>query len=140
VIDTFLVLLIGVGPKLALAPFVEITAALDPVAKRQVLRKMLGIAREQTPRRDADARIGLARGIGGQTVQTMRPVTVPDSENPGAGLAEIWQVTGPGAPGFAATCVSVPNGEVNVRSKLAGRNSPRWPSLRVTKAGFQVVP
>jgi multiple antibiotic resistance protein len=34
-------LLIGIGPKLALVPFVEITAPLDPVAKRQVLRKML---------------------------------------------------------------------------------------------------
>ena len=28
VIDTFLVLLIGVGPKLALVPFVEVTASL----------------------------------------------------------------------------------------------------------------
>jgi small neutral amino acid transporter SnatA (MarC family) len=40
-IDTFLLLLIGIGPKLALVPFVEITASLDPAAKRQVLRKML---------------------------------------------------------------------------------------------------
>jgi small neutral amino acid transporter SnatA (MarC family) len=40
-IDTFLVLLIGVGPKLALVPFLEITAALDPATKRQVQRKML---------------------------------------------------------------------------------------------------
>jgi small neutral amino acid transporter SnatA (MarC family) len=40
-IDTFLVLLIGVGPKLALVPFVEITASLDPATKRRVLRKML---------------------------------------------------------------------------------------------------
>jgi multiple antibiotic resistance protein len=40
-IDTFLLLLIGIGPKLALVPFVEITAALDPAAKRQVLRKMM---------------------------------------------------------------------------------------------------
>ncbi len=40
-IDTFLVLLIGIGPKLALVPFLEITAPLDPVAKRRVLRKML---------------------------------------------------------------------------------------------------
>ncbi len=43
-VDTFLVLLIGIGPKLALVPFVEITAALDPAAKRQVLRKMLTTA------------------------------------------------------------------------------------------------
>jgi small neutral amino acid transporter SnatA (MarC family) len=41
VIDTFLVLLIGIGPKLALVPFLEITAALDPGTKRRVQRKML---------------------------------------------------------------------------------------------------
>jgi small neutral amino acid transporter SnatA (MarC family) len=40
-IDTFLALLIGVGPKLALVPFLEITAPLDGAAKRRVLRKML---------------------------------------------------------------------------------------------------
>lgn len=40
-IDTFLVLLIGMGPKLALVPFLEITAPLDPATKRRVLRKML---------------------------------------------------------------------------------------------------
>jgi multiple antibiotic resistance protein len=43
-IDTFLVLLIGVGPKLALVPFLEITASLDDAAKRRVLRKMLTTA------------------------------------------------------------------------------------------------
>ncbi len=43
-IDTFLLLLIGIGPKIALVPFVEITASLDPAAKRQVLRKMLTTA------------------------------------------------------------------------------------------------
>ena len=40
-IDTFLVLLIGVGPKLALVPFLEITASLDTATKRRVQRKML---------------------------------------------------------------------------------------------------
>ena len=40
-IDTFLVLLIGIGPKLALVPFLEITASLDPATNRRVLRKML---------------------------------------------------------------------------------------------------
>jgi small neutral amino acid transporter SnatA (MarC family) len=40
-IDTFLLLLIGIGPKLALVPFLEATAALDAAAKRRVLRKML---------------------------------------------------------------------------------------------------
>jgi small neutral amino acid transporter SnatA (MarC family) len=41
VIDTFLVLLIGVGPKLALVPFVEITSSLDAATKRRVLRQMM---------------------------------------------------------------------------------------------------
>ncbi len=40
-IDTFLVLLIGVGPKLALVPFLEITASLDAGTKARVQRKML---------------------------------------------------------------------------------------------------
>jgi MarC family integral membrane protein len=40
-IDTFLVLLIGVGPRLALVPFLEITASLDAATKARVQRKML---------------------------------------------------------------------------------------------------
>jgi small neutral amino acid transporter SnatA (MarC family) len=40
-IDTFLLLLIGIGPKLALVPFLEITASLDAETKARVLRKML---------------------------------------------------------------------------------------------------
>jgi multiple antibiotic resistance protein len=43
-IDTFLVLLIGIGPKIALVPFVEITASLDPADKQRVLRKMMTTA------------------------------------------------------------------------------------------------
>ena len=43
-IDTFLVLLIGIGPKIALVPFLEVTAALDPATKRRVQRKMLTTA------------------------------------------------------------------------------------------------
>ena len=43
-IDTFLLLLIGIGPKLALVPFLEITASLDPTTKQRVLRKMLTTA------------------------------------------------------------------------------------------------
>jgi len=43
-IDTFLVLLIGIGPKLALVPFLEVTASLDPATKQRVLRKMLTTA------------------------------------------------------------------------------------------------
>jgi len=40
-IDTFLALLIGIGPKLALVPFLENTAPLNEADKRRVLRKML---------------------------------------------------------------------------------------------------
>ncbi len=44
VIDTFLVLLIGIGPKLALIPFLEMTASLDQATKRRVQRKMISTA------------------------------------------------------------------------------------------------
>jgi hypothetical protein len=33
VIDTFLLLLIGVGPKIALVPFLEVTSEMDPATK-----------------------------------------------------------------------------------------------------------
>jgi len=41
VIDTFLLLLIGIGPKIALVPFLEVTKAMPEATKRKVLRKML---------------------------------------------------------------------------------------------------
>jgi small neutral amino acid transporter SnatA (MarC family) len=44
VIDTFLLLLIGIGPKIALVPFVEITGALDASTKAFIVRKMLTTA------------------------------------------------------------------------------------------------
>jgi multiple antibiotic resistance protein len=44
VVDTFLVLLIGVGPKIALVPFLKITAPLEPDERRRVYRKMLATA------------------------------------------------------------------------------------------------
>ena len=44
VIDTFLLLLIGIGPKIALVPFVEITAPLDAPTKALIVRKMLTTA------------------------------------------------------------------------------------------------
>jgi small neutral amino acid transporter SnatA (MarC family) len=43
-IDTFLLLLIGVGPKLALVPFLEITAPLDSDTRNRVRNKMLRTA------------------------------------------------------------------------------------------------
>ena len=44
VIDTFLLLLIGVGPKIALVPFLETTGQMPEAIKRRVLRKMLTTA------------------------------------------------------------------------------------------------
>lgn len=43
-IDTFLLLLIGIGPKIALVPYLELTAALDGRTKARVVRKMLTTA------------------------------------------------------------------------------------------------
>jgi hypothetical protein len=39
VIDTFLLLLIGIGPKIALVPFVETTAAMDSATRARVSAK-----------------------------------------------------------------------------------------------------
>jgi len=44
VIDTFLLLLIGVGPKIALVPFLEVTAEMEAATKALVVRKMLTTA------------------------------------------------------------------------------------------------
>lgn len=41
ILDIFLLLLIGVGPKIALVPFVELTAGMEAATKARVLRKML---------------------------------------------------------------------------------------------------
>jgi small neutral amino acid transporter SnatA (MarC family) len=44
VIDMFLLLLIGIGPKIALVPFLEATREMPEATKRRVLRKMLTTA------------------------------------------------------------------------------------------------
>jgi small neutral amino acid transporter SnatA (MarC family) len=44
VIDTFLLLLIGIGPKIALVPFLETTRQMPQAIQRRVLRKMLTTA------------------------------------------------------------------------------------------------
>jgi small neutral amino acid transporter SnatA (MarC family) len=44
VIDIFLLLLIGIGPKIALVPFLELTGDMSEATKRRVLRKMLTTA------------------------------------------------------------------------------------------------
>ena len=41
VVDVFLLFLIGIGPKIALVPFLEITADMDSVTKGRVTQKML---------------------------------------------------------------------------------------------------
>ena len=43
-IDTFLLLLIGIGPKIALVPFLDMTAGMTESTKRRVRRKMLTTA------------------------------------------------------------------------------------------------
>jgi multiple antibiotic resistance protein len=43
-IDIFLLLLIGVGPKIALVPFLEVTAGMDAATKARVTRSMLTTA------------------------------------------------------------------------------------------------
>ena len=44
VIDVFLLLLIGIGPKIALVPFLELSAKMDEPTKERVIRKMLRTA------------------------------------------------------------------------------------------------
>jgi multiple antibiotic resistance protein len=44
VVDIFLLLLIGIGPKIALVPFLETTANMDSVTKGRVAQKMLKTA------------------------------------------------------------------------------------------------
>ena len=44
VVEMFLLLLIGVGPKIALVPFIEATAAMDEPTKRRVAHKMITTA------------------------------------------------------------------------------------------------
>lgn len=44
VADLFLLLLIGIGPKIALVPFLELTHGLDDVTRARVVRKMLTTA------------------------------------------------------------------------------------------------
>jgi small neutral amino acid transporter SnatA (MarC family) len=43
-LETFLVLLIGIGPKIALVPFLQVTASLDAATRRRVQWKMLTTA------------------------------------------------------------------------------------------------
>ncbi|HEY6318754.1 MAG TPA: MarC family protein [Acidimicrobiia bacterium] len=44
VVETFFLMLIGIGPKIALLPFLDTTAGLDPETTRRVSRKMITTA------------------------------------------------------------------------------------------------
>ena len=39
--DSFFLLLIGVGPKIALVPYVQITAGMDAKVKARIMQRML---------------------------------------------------------------------------------------------------
>ena len=87
-IDTFLLLLIGIGPKLALVPFVEITAPLDPAAKRQVLRKMLVTA----------SAVAVALIVLGELLRTLLHFTVASLSIAGGVILlvlAVWMVLSP---------------------------------------------
>jgi small neutral amino acid transporter SnatA (MarC family) len=89
-IDTFLVLLIGVGPKLALVPFLEITAALDGTAKQRVLRKMLTTA----------ATVAVALMVLGELLRALLHFTIGSLSIAGGVILlvlAVWMVLGPRA-------------------------------------------
>jgi small neutral amino acid transporter SnatA (MarC family) len=44
IVDVFLLLLIGIGPKIVLVPFLELSAKMDDQTKDRVVRKMLSTA------------------------------------------------------------------------------------------------
>ncbi len=87
-IDTFLVLLIGIGPKLALVPFLEITASLDPAARRRVLRKMLTTA----------AAVAVVLMVLGELLRTLLHFTIGSLSIAGGVILlvlAVWMVLGP---------------------------------------------
>jgi small neutral amino acid transporter SnatA (MarC family) len=89
-IDTFLVLLIGVGPKLALVPFLEITASLDAAAKRRVQRKMLTTA----------ATVAVALMVLGELLRTLLHFTIGSLSIAGGLILLVlaaWMVLSPPA-------------------------------------------
>jgi small neutral amino acid transporter SnatA (MarC family) len=89
-IDTFLVLLIGIGPKLALVPFLQITAALDRTAKQRVLRKMLTTA----------ATVAVVLMVLGELLRTLLHFTIGSLSIAGGVILlvlSVWMVLGPPA-------------------------------------------
>jgi small neutral amino acid transporter SnatA (MarC family) len=91
-IDTFLVLLIGIGPKLALVPFVEITASLDPATKRRVQRTMMVTA----------AAVALALIVLGELLRTLLHFTIASLSIAGGVILlvlAVWMVLGQSSSG-----------------------------------------
>ncbi len=87
-IDTFLVLLIGIGPKIALVPFVEMTASLGPAAKQQVLRKMLTTA----------ATVAVLLMVLGELLRVLLHFTIGSLSIAGGVIllvVAVWMVLGP---------------------------------------------
>jgi multiple antibiotic resistance protein len=95
-IDTFLLLLIGIGPKLALVPFLGITAPLDPADKRRVLRTMLVTA----------ATVAVALVVLGELLRTLLHFTIGSLSIAGGVILlvlAVWMVLGQGGGGHAIT-------------------------------------
>jgi small neutral amino acid transporter SnatA (MarC family) len=95
-IDTFLVLLIGIGPKLALVPFLGITASLGPADKRRVQRKMLVTA----------ATVALALVVLGELLRTLLHFTIGSLSIAGGVILlvlAVWMVLGQGGGGHSTT-------------------------------------
>ncbi len=95
-VDTFLLLLIGIGPKLALVPFLGITADLDPAAKRRVLRKMLVTA----------ATVALALIVLGELLRTLLHFSIGSLSIAGGVILlvlSVGMVLGQGGNGHATT-------------------------------------
>ena len=91
-IDTFLVLLIGIGPKIALVPFLEITASLDPANKQRVLRKMLTTA----------ATVAVLLMVLGELVRVLLHFTIGSLSIAGGLILlvlAVWMVLAPAASG-----------------------------------------
>ena len=92
VVDTFLVLLIGIGPKLALVPFLEITASLDEATKRRVRRKMLITA----------ATVAVALIVLGELLRSLLHFSVASLSIAGGIILlvlAVWMVLGQGSGG-----------------------------------------
>ena len=110
-IDTFLVLLIGIGPKIALVPFLEITASLDPATKQRVQRKMLTTA----------ATVAVLLMVLGELLRVLLHFTIGSLSIAGGVIllvVAVWMVLGP------ATSEQPPRPLTKTRCSL---RSSRWP-------------